>query len=517
MRIVRSVATIGGFTMISRVLGFVRDAFIASYLGAGPVADAFFVAFKFPNFSRRLFAEGALNAAFVPMFSRFLTGKGIQQATQMAEQVFAALFLTLFAFVLLVEICLPWLIYILAPGFHATPERLELALIFARITFPYILFISLTALMSGILNSLHRFAAASAAPILLNIAMIGGLLFFRSLTPTVGHTLAWSVTVAGVFQFLWIRRSLRVAGIQLKWQMPKLTPAVKQLLRVMMPGALGAGIIQVNLFVDMIVASFLPVGSVSFLFYADRLNQLPLSVIGIAVSTALLPLLSKHFEKRDHHLAIEAQNRALEFTLFLTLPATLALIILAEPIISVLFERNAFGPLQVKETAATLSAFAIGLPAYIMVKIFSTSFFARYDTRTPVKGALMSLAANFLMNLAFMTTLKHVGIALATALAAWVNVAYLLRYLFKEGVFHFTASFKNKFPRMLLATAIMGSVLGVLLRVFENVVQDSSWMKILVVVTLVGAGMISYLLLGLVLKAFDVEEVKMKLKIREGE
>ncbi|AIL13296.1 hypothetical protein IM40_06980 [Candidatus Paracaedimonas acanthamoebae] len=505
MHLLRSVTTIAGFTAISRVLGFARDILIASFLGAGPIADAFFVAFKFPNFFRRLFAEGAFNAAFVPLFARLYTSEGLEKATRYAEQIISVLFLALILLVAFVELTIPWLIYILAPGFEETPERLQYAIFFTRITFPYILFISLSACLSGILNSLGRFSSAAAAPILLNISMITAMLIFNKSFPTIGHALVWGVMVAGIGQYAWLHYSAYTHGVHFKWVWPKLTPVVQKLLKTMIPGAISAGVVQVNLFIDVIIASFLPTGAVSFLFFADRLNQLPLSLIGIAMSTALLPLTAKHLQKGEVEAAVYTQNRALEYSLILTLPAAAALILLAHPIISVLFERNHFGAYEALETSKVLAAFVIGLPAYILIKILSTVFFAKLDTRTPVKAALLSLGVNIFFNLIFIGPLKHVGIALSTALAAWVNVGYLVRILTKERLLKFDARLKIRVPRIIFSTVLM----GIAIKLFDWSFKCHSChgykaMNLIILILLGGA---SYGVAALLSKAFSLQDV----------
>jgi putative peptidoglycan lipid II flippase len=506
MHLLRSVTTIAGFTAISRVLGFARDILIASFLGAGPIADAFFVAFKFPNFFRRLFAEGAFNAAFVPLFTRLHTSEGLEKATRNAEQIIAVLSLTLVGLVVAVELTLPWLMCIIAPGFEETPERLQYAIDFTRITFPYILFISLSACLGGILNSIGHFSSAAAAPILLNISMMTSMLAFNKSFPTTGHALVWGVMVAGIGQYLWLYYSAYAHGVRFKWVWPKLTPIVRKLLKTMVPGAISAGVVQINLFIDIMIASFLPTGAVSFLFFADRLNQFPLSLIGIAMSTALLPLTAKHFQKGEMEAAIYTQNRALEYSLILTLPAATALIVLAYPIISVLFERNHFGAYEAFETAKVLAAFAIGLPAYILIKVLSTVFFAKLDTKTPLKAALLSLVTNIICNFILIAPLKHVGIALSTALAAWVNVAYLLRVLTKERLLKFDERLKTRLPRIIFATLLMGTFIEILDWSFKYYSYNAYKALSLIIMILLGGA--SYSIAALFSKAFRLQDVR---------
>lgn len=507
MKLFRSAATIGSLTGLSRLLGLVRDMLMAAFLGAGPIADAFFVAFKFPNFFRRLFAEGAFNAAFIPYFSKIYSEKGLTFALKDAEQIGMALFLSLLCLVGVVEMGLPWFMYLIAPGFSETPERFQLALDLTRITFPYILLISLAAFYTGMLNTLGRFAAGAVAPVLLNIFMIGAsLLGAFGLFPT-GYSLAWGVTLAGAAQLFWLVLSAQQAGLSLSFQRPTLSPAVRHVLKKMLPGALGAGVMQVNLLIDTILASFLPTGAVSYLFYADRFNQLPLGMIGIAMSTALLPLLSQHLQKNRLKEAEWVQNRAIEYALSLTLPAALALMVLSPLLFGVLFERKAFGPDQVHETAAVLAAFSTGLPAYVGVKIFSTSFFARYDTKTPVKIAIISMMVNIALNLTFMPFLAHVGIALATSLSSWMNLLGLSITLKRQHSLVIDDRLKRKIPRMTTASFLM--FLGLLLaRDSISLGQYGFFMKLVILATLVLGGVALYLATAFFVKAFTLEDLR---------
>mgnify|MGYP003110177416 CR=1 FL=1 len=507
MKLFRSAATIGGLTGISRILGLIRDMLMAAFLGAGPVADAFFVAFKLPNFFRRLFAEGAFNAAFIPYFSRLYSESGLRQAVRNAEQIFAVLLCSLLVLVSVVEGGLPWFLYLIAPGFSETPERFQLALDLTRLTFPYILFISLAAFYTGMLNALGRFAAGAATPVLLNIFMIGATLIGAAGFFPTGYSLAWSILLAGIAQWVWLIIAARHAGLKLTFKKPGLSPAVRHVLKAMVPGALGAGVMQINLLVDTILASFLPVGAISYLFYADRFNQLPLGMIGIAMSTALLPLLSQHLQKNRLQEAQWVQNRAIEYALILTLPAALALMALAPLLFSVLFERKAFGVEQVQETSAVLAAFSTGLPAYVGVKIFSTSFFARYDTKTPVKIAVISMMANIAMNLIFMPLLAHVGIALATSLSSWINLLGLVFVLKRQKLLSADERLRRKIPRILVASCLMFGGLLVL-RDSLPVAGLGFLMKFLVLGSIVAGGLTLYLVTAFFLKAITVNELK---------
>lgn len=452
MMFLRSALTVSSLTGISRISGLIRDMLLAAFLGAGPLSDAFLVALKLPNFFRRLFAEGAFNAAFVPFFARLFTQNGLQKALLEAEQVLVILLLSLTGFVALVELTLPWLMYVIAPGFADDADLFGLTLSLTRIMFPYILLISLGAFYAGLLNTVGRFSAAAASPILLNIFMIGALVASQYTTLSPVYLLAWGVLAAGFAQLFWLQGAARKENLTLHLKKPAMTPAVSHVLKTMAPGAIGAGVMQINLLVDVMLASFLPSGAISFLFYADRFNQLPLAMIGIALSTALLPLLSKHIQKEEFDKAHDVQNRALEYALLLTLPAALALIALAPCLIQVLFQRKNFGLYETEQTAQVLAAFSTGLPAYVGVKIFATSFFARYDTKTPMRIAVICMITNIVLNLILMYFFAHVGIALATALSSWLNFLLLGIKLRKEGAFSVDRRLKERFIRIVAAS-----------------------------------------------------------------
>ncbi len=459
MALLRSIATVGGYTMVSRLLGFARDILIAAQLGAGPVADAFFVAFKLPNFFRRLFAEGAFNAAFVPLFTARLTEDGHVAARRFAEEVLAVLVVTLLLFCTALQIAMPWAMYGFAPGFAAEPEKFELAVELTRITFPYLLFISIVSQLGGVLNSLGRFAAVAATPILLNLALIGALLGLTPHVETPGHALAWGVAGAGVIQFLWLIEACRRAGMGLRLPRPRLSPGVRRLLVLILPGAIGAGVVQINLLIGVVIASLLPTGSVSYLYYADRVTQLPLGVIGVAVGTALLPLMSRQLRAGADGEAMANLNRALEFSLLLTLPAAAALVVIPGPIISALFERGAFAAAETSATAQALVAYSLGLPAYVLVKVLAPGFFARQDTVTPVKIAAICVVINVALSVALMGPLLHVGIALANSVSAWVNAILLAWVLARRGHLALDARLRAKLPRIAVATLGMTALL----------------------------------------------------------
>lgn len=519
MALLGSAVTVGGYTMVSRVLGFARDILIAAVLGAGPVADAFFVAFKLPNFFRRLFAEGAFNAAFVPLFAGHMSADGRGAARRFAEEVLAVAVVALLLLVACMQVAMPWLMYGFAPGLADDPHRFGLAVALTQITFPYLLFVSLVSHVGGVLNALDRFAAAAAAPIILNLCLIAALLGLSPLLETPGHALAWGVAGAGALQLVWLVWACARAGLPLRLGRPRLTPRVRRFLALFAPGALGAGVVQLNLLVDVLIASFLPAGALSYLYYADRVNQLPLGVVGIAVATPLLPLLSRHIRSGDGAAASDGMNRALEFALALALPAAAALVVIPGPVVGGLFERGAFAAPETAATAAALAAYALGLPAYILVKIVSTGFFAREDTVTPVKVAALCVAVNLALNLALMGPLQHVGIALATAVSAWVNSGLLLGVLIRRGHFAVDARLRRFLPRALAACAVMMAALWGLDLALEGFSAAGAWQRTAALAALVGCGLAVFAGAGLLLGAVSAAEMRARvgaLRARAG-
>ena len=511
MAFARSIATVGGYTGISRILGFVRDILIAWLVGTGPVADAFFVAFRLPNLFRRLFAEGAFNAAFVPLFARRLEQDGQPAARLFAEQALAVLLTSLLIFTVAAMAGMPWLMYLLAPGFAVDPEKFGLAVQLSRITFPYLLFMALVALLSGLLNSLYRFAAAAAAPILLNIFFIAALLVIVPLSERPGHVLAWTVAAAGLGQFLFLMEAARRAGMALRLPRPRLTEGVRRLLRLMGPGVLSAGALQINIMVGTIIAS-LQAGAVSYLYYADRVYQLPLGLIGIAFGVVLLPDLARKLRSGADQAAKYSLNRGLEMALLLTLPATAALVAIPWPIIVVLFERGAFDRTASDATALALAAYAAGLPAYVLVKILQPAFYAREDTVTPLKVAVASVGANVVLSLALFWPLGHVGLALATALAAWLNAGALAVLLRRRAFLSLDERLRGRLPRMLAASLAMGLLLWGLAQALAPWFGAAVPQGIAGLVLLVVLGLASYGALALAFGAITRAELRGLLK-----
>lgn len=493
MELFRSIATVGGWTMGSRVLGFVRDILIASLLGAGQVTDAFFVALQLPNIFRRLFAEGALNAAFVPLFAGELTQSGRAAAREFAERVLGVMAGVLIVFSLLVEIFMPEVMGVIAGGFRNDSQKFQLAVDFARLTFPYLLFVSLAAMLSGILNTLERFVAAAAAPILLNIILIGALVAVSlGWLPDPGLALSWGVLIAGVGQFVWLVLACARAGLLPTVPRLVLGPRVRRLFALMGPGIVGAGVYQINVLIGVRLASELPEGSVSFLYFADRVNQLPLGVVGAAVGVALLPLLSRQLKAGDNAGARDSQNRAIEFAMLLTIPAAAALLVLPGPIVTVLFQRGQFGGDDALATAAALAAFAVGLPAYVLIKALVPGFFAREDTATPVKIAIGTLILNVAVALSLMPFLAHVGIALATAISAWANACALTVLLYRQGVLVPDARLKARLVRVVLSSALMAAVLWLVVCGLSPWLVPGSLQGVVALVVVVAIGLVVY-------------------------
>lgn len=506
--LLKSTATIGFYTLISRVLGFLRDVTIAAALGAGMYSDAFFVAFKIPNFLRRLFAEGAFNAAFVPLYAGTLSEEdGNAKAAVFADEVYAFLVAVLLVVSALFIIFMPWLMWILAPGFSANPEKYTLTVLLTRITMPYIVFISVVCLLGGILNSIGKFAAVAATPIILNLCLLIVPTLVLPFVPSFAHALAVAVFAAGVAQMVWLIYFSKKLGVMPRLALPRLTPGVKKLLVLILPAAMGAGVAQINLFIDLIIASSVPSG-VSYLYYADRISELPLAVIGIAIGTALLPMLSRQVREGRHEAALHSQNRAIELALLLALPAAAALMVIAEPIIRVLYERGEFDALATAKTYTALIAFAAGLPAFVLVKVLGPAFYANQDTKTPFKIAVICVVVNFLLNITLIFPFKHVGMAMATSIAGWLNVFLMLKNLRRRKLFTADALLLARLPRFALAVGAMALALAALQNLLWPYFSANIFVKFAALSALVAAGLIVYAVAVLLARAVDMEQVK---------
>jgi putative peptidoglycan lipid II flippase len=463
MSLVKKFATVASGTLMSRILGFTREMLMAAALGTGPVADAFYAAFQFPNTFRRLFAEGAFNAAFVPLFAKEIEANGVDGAKRFSEEVFGVLFTALLALTIAMELSMPLLVrYLVAPGFSDSPDKSGMTVALATIMFPYLICMSLGAMMSGMLNSLRRYFAAAIAPVFLNVILIVVLAYawyngHDGLE--VGYGLAWGVLAAGLVQLLIVWIAVRHAGISIGFRRPRLTPNVKRLLWLALPAAITGGITQINQLIGTAIASGRD-GAVSSLNLADRVYQLPLGVVGIAVAIVLLPELARALKAGNLKEADNLQNRSVEFTLFLTLPAAAALLVMSEPIVRVLYERGQFAADNGTPTvSAILSVFGLGLPAFVLIKAFTPGYFAREDTRTPMIFAAISVAVNVTAALSLFPSMGAPGIAVASAIAGWVNAALLLGVLIRRGHWGMDMPLMTRIPRLVLAAGVMAGAI----------------------------------------------------------
>ncbi len=516
MALLRSVATVGGLTLASRVLGFFRDLLIAAAIGAGMVSDAFFVALQLPNMFRRLFAEGAFNAAFVPIFAERLTLQGRAAAFGFAQDAMAVLLTVLLVFVGLGQVFAPAVLTVLAPGFLVDPAKFALAVDFLRLTFPYLLFISLVSLLGGVLNGLDRFAAPAATPIGFNLCLLAALLFAGDSETTAGYALSWATGIAGMVQFLWLVWSCRRSGMSLRLPRPRLTPQVRLMLRRMLPAAVGAGAVQINLFVNLLLSSLLPAGAISYLFYANRLMELPLGVIGVALGTALLPLLARELAAGRSEAGMAAQNRAIELGLLLTLPAAVAMMTIPGPVIAGLFERGAFGPEDTLGTAQALLAYGAGVPAFMLIKVLVPGFHARGDTLTPLRVSLAAVGVNLALNLALIWHLGHVGLAAATSAAAWAQAFLFAWLLHRRGHWRIDARLRRVLPRQVGAAAGMGILVFAAAELLAPWYAAGELPRMAALAGLVTGGVLSYGLLCIVMRAATIADLKSQLRRRRG-
>lgn len=509
---IRSVLNVGSLTLASRVLGFVRDMLIANLLGTGPIAEAWFTAMRLPNLFRRLFAEGAFNSAFVPMFAGRLEQGGQSVARGFAERVLASMLAFLLLLTILCELTMPLLIMGFVPGFVDDPGKFGLTVLLTAITFPYLLFMCLAALLSGILNSLHHFGHAAAAPILLNVVLVLGLLFIAPGVEQPGLVLAWGATLAGVLQFLWLYLvAARLDfGLRLPW--PKIDAEIRQVVKLMVPGLIGGGVTQISILIATILAS-LQDQAVSYLSYADRLYQLPLALVGAAIGVVLLPVLTRSIRGGREAEAMAAFNRSLEFGALLILPATVGLIVAAEPIVRVLFEHGKFTPASTYNTSLALMAISIGLPAFVLNKALQPGFFAREDTVTPFKFSVITVVADIIICLAFFFLLRRwgigfVGIALGTGLAAWINSILLYRTLNKRGFLVLDQRLKRNLPRLLAANAAMAVILIGGQRVLAPWLIGSFYERVGSLALLLGAAAVAYFLIVIATGAYTLTDFK---------
>lgn len=520
MSLIRNFMSVGAATMASRVLGFARDTLIAANLGAGPLSDAFVVAFRLPNLFRRLFAEGAFNAAFVPLYAKHLEADGEPGARAFAADVFAGLAFVLVLFSALAMIGAPWLVTLLAPGYLDDPAKFDLTVQLTVICFPYLACVSLGAMLAGILNSHRKFFLAAFAPVLLNVVTVIALLYVSyaglAKTQTAAEILCWSIFLAGVLQVLWLMRGVWKEGAGFPFVRPRWTPQVKRLVELGIPGALAGGITQINIVVGTMVAST-QASANSFLYYADRIYQLPLGVVGVAIGVVLLPEIARQVRANRPDLVSHNQNRGLEFASLLTLPAAIALVVLAEPIIGVLYERGAFTAADTRETALALAVFGAGLPAFVWIKVFSPGFFAREDTKTPMLFGIVSLVVNAGGSIAayfLMPDRVHIGIALSTTVAGWVQAGLLYVTLMRRGYWTNDETIQRRFPRIVVAALVMGaSVFGLEIVLAPWLDTSLSFaIKGVALIALCGAGAAVFFGVAQLIGGLDLSQMKAQLK-----
>jgi len=506
MNLIKSTSTFSFFTIISRLLGYIRDILIAVFLGAGPLADAFFVAFRIPNTFRRLFSEGTFNAAFVPSYSSLLSNK--KESQKFANNIFNLLIVGLFFLVLIIEILMPLFVFLIAPGFEGDSYKMELAIILTRITFPFLIFISLASFFSAILNSHNKFAVASAAPIILNILLIGVLLFGKILNDQLVHYLSYAVTLSGIVQFTFLYFFVKkYFSPKLKLHI-KIDSKVKIFFRKLLPSIFSSGVTQINILVGTIIASF-QASAVSYLYYADRIYQINLAIAGIAIGTVILPQLSRYVQNNKKEKINLIQNKALELSLFLSIPAAIALLIASEEIISSLFGYGSFDEESTKKSGKALFYFAIGLPAFSLIKIFSTFFFARHNTKIPFYISLTSVLLNVFISITFFKEVGFLIIPIATSIASWVNAILLFIFLKMNSLFSFNLAFIIRFIKILIASVLMGIFFNYVIYFFnDKLIYQASFKAFYLIGTII-SGLIFYLFIAILIKAFKRSDINL--------
>ena len=506
MNLIKSTGTFSFFTIISRLLGYLRDILIAVFLGAGPLADAFFVAFRIPNTFRRLFSEGTFNAAFVPSYSSLIDNK--KKSQKFANNIFTLLVIGLFFLVLVIEIMMPLFVFLIAPGFEGDYQKMELAITLTRITFPFLMFISLASFFSAILNSHNKFAVASAAPIILNILLIGVLLFGKILNDELVYYLSYAVTISGLLQLIFLYFFVKKhfsPKINLSF---KIDNNVKLFFKKLLPSIFSSGVTQINILVGTIIASF-QASAVSYLYYADRIYQINLAIAGIAIGTVILPQLSKHVQGNKKDKINLIQNKALELSLFLSIPAALALLIASEEIISSLFGYGSFNELSVINSAKALFYFAIGLPAFSLIKVFSAFFFARHNTKVPFYISLTSVLLNVFISVVYFKEVGFIIIPIATTISSWFNAILLFIFLKIKDLFSFNLVFLNRFIKILLASVLMGIFFKYVIYFFNDKLLYEASFKAIYLIGAVILGLIFYLLIAILIKAFKRSDINL--------
>jgi putative peptidoglycan lipid II flippase len=517
MNLTKAIGTIGGLTLVSRILGFAREMIFSRVMGAGMAADAFALAFLIPNLFRRLFGEGAFSAGFVPLFSQRLNGEGgMEEARKFAEEVLAVFLPILIAVTLIFMIGMPAFVWLIASGWRDEPEKFALAVELTRITFPYLLFISLVSLFSGVLNSLTRFTAAAFAPALLNIALIGALLLVPQGGPATAEAMAMGVIAGGILQLALCWGSVRRAGLRLRLRPPKMTPRVKELLILILPATLGGGIYYISQFFYAYFATSLPEGSLVYLGFADRLNQLPLAIIGSALGTAILPSISRAVDRGESGEAGGIQSQATELAMLLTLPAAIALAVVSGPIVAALFQGGRFTAEDASTTALVLSIIVAGLPAYVLIKVLTPGFYARKDMKTPLYIAIAMLLVGIALNFALIPVMGIAALAFTTATSAWLNALMLYFILRARGHFRIEPWLWGRLLRQLLAGAVMGAALWGARSLFEGWFAGSAGERLVAVGTLVAIGGIVYFAVAWTIGAMSKEDILLLMKRRRS-
>lgn len=513
MNLVKAMGTIGGLTMVSRVLGLVREMVFTRVMGASMAGDAFQLSFLIPNLFRRLFGEGAFSAGFVPLFSQRLNSEGgIVDAEQFAQEVLAVFMPALIVVTAIFMIAMPAYIGLIASGWRDEPEKFALAIELTRITFPYLIFISLVSLFSGVLNSLTRFVAAAFAPALLNLALVAALLMVPQGGPDTARAMAIGVIAGGVLQLALCWGSVRRAGLRMRLRPPKMTPRVKELLILILPATMGAGIYYISQFFYAFFATSLPEGSLVLLGAADRLNQLPLAIIGSALGTAILPAISRAVDRGENEAAARTQAQATDLAMLLTLPATIALAVAAGPIVGTIYEGGKFTGDDSATAAMVLSIIVAGLPAYVLIKVLTPGFYSRKDMKTPLYIAIAMLILGIALNFALVPVIGIAALAFTTAATSWLNALILYVILHYRGHFRLEGWLWGRLARQLLAGALMGASLWGIRLVLGDWFTGSTIERIIALGTLVSVGGAVYFAVAWAIGAVDRDEILLLLR-----
>ncbi len=508
MNLIKSTGTFSIFVIISRVLGYLRDVLIAIYLGSGPIADAFFVAFRIPNTFRRLFAEGSFNAAFVPTYSSELT-KGKIKAKNFANDAFNFLMLGLLILIIVIEIFMPGFIYLIAPGFYEDQSKLELTTLLTRITFPFLLFISLASFFSAILNSHNKFGVAAAAPIILNLILIFVIFLEKKINGNLVIYLSYGVSVAGLIQLIFVYIFAKKYFSPTLILKLRVTKKINFFFKKFLPGIFSSGVTQINILVGTIIASF-QASAVSYLYYADRIYQINLAIAGIAIGTVILPNLSRYIKSKKIKKINFIQNKSFELCLFLSLPASMALIVGSEQITSALFGYGAFDSLSVENSAKALFYFALGLPAFAIIKVFSTFLFARDNTKSPFYYSLVSVVINIVVSISFFDKIGFIIIPIATSISSWINVFLLFLKLSENDYFKLINILNISNLKIIFTSSISIYSFYIFLNIFEKYLAHDSDLKLFTIILLVVITILIYILISLITKTFKYSDIKLK-------